>query len=99
MSSRSGTPDVDDSLSDVFGAMAQSSPVAPPRPDKRPHSAIDDDTSDNEDVPAQISLAPNQNIAAAATRYAERKRLKPDQKADVDAFLNVSFPCSFFSPF
>jgi hypothetical protein len=60
--------------------MAQSSPVALPRPDKRPRSAVDDDTSDNEDVPGQFSLAPNQNIAAAATRYAERKRLNPTRR-------------------
>ncbi|KAJ7018200.1 hypothetical protein C8F04DRAFT_1329161 [Mycena alexandri] len=72
---------------------------APPagRTDKRPHSAIDSgdgdgDISDNENAagstPGPIPFAPNQNIAVAAARYAERKRLKVDQIAAVDAFLH-----------
>ncbi|KAJ7159996.1 hypothetical protein C8R43DRAFT_1124359 [Mycena crocata] len=99
MSSRSSTPNNDDDpMSDVFKAMAQSSPLAPTpsRGEKRARSAVDDD----EDLPglgdgaagssavAQPSSVVNQNIAIAAARYADQKRLKTDQKATVDAFLH-----------
>ncbi|KAJ6631921.1 hypothetical protein B0H10DRAFT_2182937 [Mycena sp. CBHHK59/15] len=45
------------------------------------------DVFDNETSTAQTVSTPNQNIAVAATRYAERKRLKTDQTAAVDVFL------------
>jgi hypothetical protein len=103
MSSRAGTPLDDDSLSDVFGAMAQSSPIAPPRGEKRLHSTLDgdgdsdDNILDNGSGAPQIPVTVNENISAAATRYMERKRLKPDQKAEVNAFLHVSrFPHLIF---
>ncbi|KAJ6614902.1 hypothetical protein B0H10DRAFT_1950308 [Mycena sp. CBHHK59/15] len=92
MSSRATTPEVDDNdpLSDVYGAMAQSSPISPPhssRLDKRPHSAVDDENSDNEGSPMQTASTCDQNVVVAATRYAEWKRLKRDQTAALDAFL------------
>ncbi|KAF7369496.1 hypothetical protein MVEN_00279400 [Mycena venus] len=92
-SSRASTPprdDDDDPLSDVFGAMAQSSPIAPPRADKRPHSSLDNGEENNDNNDGSTSPTPltvNGNISAAATRYTERKRLKPDQKVEVDTFL------------
>ncbi|KAJ7670813.1 hypothetical protein DFH06DRAFT_1369978 [Mycena polygramma] len=91
MSSRSGTPE-DDSMSDVFGAMAQSSPLAPPRPAKRPHTAVDPGDDDDDDDPPnpttlQVAPIPNQNVVLAATRYADRKRVKAEQKVEVEAFL------------
>ncbi|KAJ7842641.1 hypothetical protein B0H14DRAFT_3868840 [Mycena olivaceomarginata] len=74
--------------------MAQSSPIAPPRGEKRLHSTLDgdgdsdDNILDNGSGAPQIPVTVNENISAAATRYMERKRLKPDQKAEVNAFLH-----------
>ncbi|KAJ7692326.1 hypothetical protein B0H16DRAFT_1752033 [Mycena metata] len=92
MSSRATTPE--DRLSDVFGAMdensPENSPAAPPRPDKRSHSSVDP-ASDDEDVqapPVQVSSILAQNVVLAAKGHGERKRLKPDQLAAVETFLN-----------
>lgn len=86
--SRASTPDA---LDDIFAAMTQSSPVAPA---KRTHSAMADENSDHEDDAPVTTAVPstnvNQNIVAAANTYADRKRIRADQKAEVAAFLNVS---------
>ncbi|KAJ7256654.1 hypothetical protein C8J57DRAFT_1517291 [Mycena rebaudengoi] len=83
--SRASTPV--DPLRDIFDAMSQCSPVAP---EKRTHSQMNDNTSDNEgdgntgDGPAiSANVAANKNIAEAANRYADRKRLRADQKAEM----------------
>ncbi|KAJ7269514.1 hypothetical protein C8J57DRAFT_1468565 [Mycena rebaudengoi] len=84
--SRASTPDA---LDDIFAAMTQSSPAAPA---KRTHSAMADENSDHEDDAPVTTAAPstnvNQNIVAAANTYADRKRIRADQKAKVAAFLN-----------
>jgi hypothetical protein len=60
---------------------------------------MNDNTSDNEgdgntgDGPAiSANVAANKNIAEAANRYADRKRLRTDQKAEVAVMVNVNFP-------
>ncbi|KAK6988383.1 hypothetical protein R3P38DRAFT_3228968 [Favolaschia claudopus] len=101
MSSRHTTPPSDDDpLSDIYDAMAQSSPLAPSRVDKRPHSEVDQDddemsapgtlpptnpasTPQNTTAPATV----NQNLVAAVARFAERKRLKAEQKAELEVFI------------
>ncbi|KAJ7479924.1 hypothetical protein FB451DRAFT_1395490 [Mycena latifolia] len=93
MSSRASTPQTDDNdpLSDVFSAMAQTSPAAPTHPEKRSHTSVDNDDDDVNTSPAQpasTTQTVNQNITAAATRYAEQKRLKPDQVTAIDVFLH-----------
>lgn len=92
--SRASTPV--DPLRDIFDAMSQCSPVAP---EKRTHSQMNDNTSDNEgdgntgDGPAiSANVAANKNIVEAANRYADRKRLRTDQKAEVAVMVNVNFP-------
>ncbi|KAJ7753775.1 hypothetical protein B0H16DRAFT_1690685 [Mycena metata] len=95
MSSRATTPD--DPLSDIFGAMDQESPVAPPRLEKRAHTALDDD-SDEEDAAAATvqgstsTPTVSSNAVVGACRYAEHKRLKTAQVAAVEAFLNDAAP-------
>ncbi|KAJ6587291.1 hypothetical protein B0H10DRAFT_2442616 [Mycena sp. CBHHK59/15] len=76
MSSRASTPlrGSDDPLSDVYDAMAQSSPLVPPAGEKRSHTAMLDNDSENEDIPV-------------SPRYAERKRLCSEQKTELDTFL------------
>lgn len=92
MSSRATTPD--DPLSDIFGAMDQESPVAPPRLEKRAHTSLDSD-SDEEDAAAATvqgstsTPTVSSNAIVGACRYAEHKRLKTAQVAAVEAFLNV----------
>ncbi|KAJ7239485.1 hypothetical protein C8J57DRAFT_1528140 [Mycena rebaudengoi] len=83
--SRASTPV--DPLRDIFDAMSQCSPVAP---EKRTHSQMNDNASDNEgdsntgNGPAiSANVAANKNIVEAANRYADRKRLRTDQKAEV----------------
>ncbi|KAJ7280030.1 hypothetical protein C8J57DRAFT_1464466 [Mycena rebaudengoi] len=84
--SRASTPDA---LDDIFAAMTQSSPVTPA---KRTYSAMADKNSDHEDDAPVTTAVPstnvNQNIVAAANTYADRKRIRTDQKAEVAAFLN-----------
>ncbi|KAJ7221198.1 hypothetical protein C8J57DRAFT_1536701 [Mycena rebaudengoi] len=82
-------------LDDVFQAMAQDSPVRPTAAAKRTHSAMLGEVSDGEDntdaPPADTSTTPatvNQNVVAATMRYVERKRLRGEQKTDVEVFLN-----------
>ncbi|KAJ6611591.1 hypothetical protein B0H10DRAFT_2192837 [Mycena sp. CBHHK59/15] len=94
MSSRASTPlrGSDDPLSDVYDAMAQSSPLVPPAGEKRSHTAMLDNDSENEDDPSITGVAAstgtiNQNVAVAAKRYAERKRLRSEQKTELDTFL------------
>ncbi|KAJ7854787.1 hypothetical protein B0H13DRAFT_2358274 [Mycena leptocephala] len=94
MSTRPSTPfDSDD---DMRNAMTQETPTAP-RPgagSKRNHAAMagDDDTGSDKEQGAgsalRLDLAlPNQNVAAAAKHYAEKKRLRAHQLTELDAFL------------
>ncbi|KAJ6611414.1 hypothetical protein B0H10DRAFT_2437509 [Mycena sp. CBHHK59/15] len=59
MSSRASTPlrGSDDPLSDVYDAMAQSSPLVPPASEKRSHAAMLDNDSENEDDPSIVGVA------------------------------------------
>ncbi|KAJ7277335.1 hypothetical protein C8J57DRAFT_1504167 [Mycena rebaudengoi] len=96
MSSPTSTPPPDDPLDDVFGAMGVESPVAPVRPvaprrpDKRPLEGIEDsDTEHGPEVPgpSAVRTAVNLNVTAAVRRYAEQKKLRPEQKTQVESFL------------
>lgn len=78
-------------------AMARSSPVPEPVLGKRTHEAGDqsDDDVDEPDgespstMPPQSSLPASTNLAAATLRYATKKKLRSEQRDEVDAFLLV----------
>ena len=79
-------------------AMARSSPVPEPVLGKRTHEAgeqtdDDDDDEPNDEPPSamvpQSSLPCSTNLAAATLRYAAKKKLRPEQRDEVDAFLLV----------
>ncbi|KAJ7429316.1 hypothetical protein B0H11DRAFT_2270407 [Mycena galericulata] len=90
MPPRSASPDeLDD---DLAQAMAQSSPVRPApslRHDKRPHAALEEGASDADEPPQTVvpSGSVNKNIVAAAQRYATNKRLRSEQKTELEVFM------------
>ncbi|KAJ7661031.1 hypothetical protein B0H17DRAFT_1144814 [Mycena rosella] len=96
MASRSASLSDDGNLDDVYSAMNQSSPVRPPgtpRVEKRRHSesADQDDIPETEAVPTGAT-APgtgpvNKHLVAAIQRYTARKRLREDQKTDIEVFV------------
>ena len=78
-------------------AMARSSPVPEPVLGKRTYEAgeqtDDDDDEPNDESPSamqpQSTLPGSTNLAAATLRYAAKKKLRPEQRDEVDAFLLV----------
>ncbi|KAK7020828.1 hypothetical protein R3P38DRAFT_2630067 [Favolaschia claudopus] len=91
--SRSSSPvDSDD---EMRLAMKQVTPTVVRTGTKRPHTNLsgqDDADSDDAAAPRNLSLS-NQNLVMAAKRYGERKRLRGDQIAELESFVNVSsFP-------
>ncbi len=77
-------------------AMLRSSPPPEPVLGKRTRQEDDDgniDTEPDEDLPStsQQSLPPSvSNVADASRRYALKKKLRPEQRDEVDVFLLVS---------
>ncbi|KAJ7703891.1 hypothetical protein B0H17DRAFT_1326673 [Mycena rosella] len=91
-SSHAHTPESDDDFNKVLDAMNQSSPITP-SPPKRSHETMTQDDNETEDATNDNTanlhiIRPNQNISAVAKRYVERKRLRTDQAAEVDMFIN-----------
>lgn len=88
---RPSTPDVLDD--DLLEAMAQSSPVRPPPSsgDKRPHDEVDGG-SDQDDAPPTVASSGtiNRNLAITVQRYAVQKRLRAEQKMELEVFMKVS---------
>jgi hypothetical protein len=77
--------------------MAQSSPVRPATSKKRTRSKAgsDDDSDSEKDVNTGSAEPPvtgsaNPNIVGVAMNYAQRKRLRTEQKSELTAFLSVS---------
>ncbi|KAJ7502055.1 hypothetical protein B0H11DRAFT_2223949 [Mycena galericulata] len=86
MPPRPASPDeLDD---DLAQAMAQSSPDRPAqsRGDKRAHSELD---SDAEETPQAVAPSGpvNQNLLSAVQKYASKKRLRTEQKTELEIFL------------
>ncbi|KAJ7097467.1 hypothetical protein C8R44DRAFT_889375 [Mycena epipterygia] len=93
-SSAPSSPD-SNSLSDVFGAMGQDSPIAssPTSVQKRSHAAMvgtSGNVNDDDDDSIPAFVLPNQNTVIAVQRYVERKRLRGDQTTEVNIFLQDS---------
>ncbi|KAF8134133.1 hypothetical protein K438DRAFT_1997844 [Mycena galopus ATCC 62051] len=87
MSSRSSTAPVDDDDDDMRAMLAAMTQNTPP---KRTHiEMVGGSTSDNEEMDSGSLpiVRTNQNVAAAARHYAERKRLRGDQLTDLDVFM------------
>ncbi|KAJ7261663.1 hypothetical protein C8J57DRAFT_1514177 [Mycena rebaudengoi] len=100
MSSPSPKKSSNDTMEDIWEAMQQSSPVRPAASKKRARSKAGSDNevdgehekdaddhkkdADN-DHPATGSVNPN--IAGVLMNYAQRKRLRPEQKEEVKDFL------------
>ena len=90
----------------VENAMMRSSPAPDPMPEsalgKRPRG-VDDSTDGNDTEPDNESPSTTQlqslpsisNVAAATLRYALKKKLRPEQREEVDAFLLVSTPLTY----
>lgn len=78
--------------------LRSSSPLPEPVLGKRTHQEGDSASTDGDDAPPndmeptthQQVLPSIGSIAAATTRYAARKKLRPDQRDELDAFLSVS---------
>ena len=75
-------------------AMLRSSPTPEPLLGKRTHREDDDNGSDNNEdtsTPQPTQLLPStSNITAAALRYATHKKLRPEQRDELENFLLVS---------
>ena len=75
-------------------AMLRSSPTPEPVLGKRTHNSPDGDDTEPDDEPtttqSDSSLPLSSNVAAATVRYAAKKKLRPEQRDEVDAFLLVS---------
>lgn len=79
----------------IEDAMSRSSPPPEPVLGKRVHD--DDQPEASDDEPEESSthhpqpLSPSvSNLTAAALRYAAKKKIRPEQRDDVEAFLSVS---------
>ena len=76
-------------------AMLRSSPPPETVLGKRTHDDGNIDTEPDEDPPStlQQTLQPSvSNVADATRRYVLKKKLRPEQRDEVDAFLLVSAP-------
>jgi hypothetical protein len=76
-------------------AMLRSSPLPETVLGKRTHDDGNVDTEPDEDLPStlQQTLQPSvSNMADSTRRYALKKKLRPEQRDEVDAFLLVSAP-------
>ncbi len=76
-------------------AMSRSTPTPEPVLGKRTHNSTDGDDTEPDDEPSttpqpESSSSLSSNVAAATVRYAAKKKLRPEQRDEVDAFLLVS---------
>ena len=76
-------------------AMLRSSPPPEPVLGKRPHQEDDNGGDDNRDTSTppmqpQTSLPSLSNVTAAALGYATHKKLRPEQRDELETFLLVS---------
>jgi len=77
-------------------AMLRSSPTPEPVLGKRSHQEDDNGSDDHEDTSTpppmqpQTSLPSISGVTAAALRYATHKKLRPEQRDELEAFLLVS---------
>ena len=80
-------------------AMLRSSPPPEQALGKRTHDEQDGgDTEPNEDSSVAV-LAPSlSNVASASLRYATHKKLHPEQRDELEAFLQVSASLMYFCP-
>ncbi|KAK7012527.1 hypothetical protein R3P38DRAFT_3364739, partial [Favolaschia claudopus] len=91
MSRTSSPVDSDD---EMRLAMKQVTPTVVRTGTKRPHTNLsgqDDDDSDDAAAPRNLSLS-NQNLVMAAKRFGERKRLRGEQIAELESFVNDPAP-------
>jgi len=89
-------------LSPAEQAMEDAMTRASPSPErvlgKRPRHPTDgnDTETDNETSTTQSQSLPSiSNVAAASLRYASKKKLRPEQRDEVDTFLLVSAPSTY----
>jgi hypothetical protein len=87
---------------DMEDAMMRSSPPPEPVLGKRTRqadgSADGNDTEPDDGLPSttQSQLLPSiSNVASATARYVSKKKLHPEQRDEVDAFLLVSPPSTY----
>ncbi|KAJ7734972.1 hypothetical protein B0H14DRAFT_3613788 [Mycena olivaceomarginata] len=85
---------LEDLLSDVFSAMVQESPVAPSptTAQKRPHDDIDPGSDKEGDSSIPAFTVSNPNTIQAVQRFAERKRLRPEQITELNVFIKDPAP-------
>jgi hypothetical protein len=79
----------------LLDAMLRSSPTPEPVLGKRPYQGEDpqdgNDTEPDEEGSLTQLLSPSiGNITAATLRYATKKKLRPEQRDDLESFLQVS---------
>jgi hypothetical protein len=89
-----------DPLNDVFSAMDQETPVAstPTAAQKRTRNDLSDNEDDIASGPPALLLT-TQNSTQLVQRYAEKKRLRVDQIAEVNSFLKVRICLYSSSPY
>lgn len=86
--SRSSSPHIDDDDDDYDLLMSNVTPSCSPT---RKRTADDAELNENdleEPLPSALVLRPNGNHLRAITAFATRKRLRPDQVTEVEAFVN-----------
>lgn len=83
-------------------AMLRSSPPPEPLLGKRAHEQEDVDTEPEEEGTSATGLAPPpapsfSNVSVAASRYATHKKLRAEQRDELEAFLQVRTSPMYFS--
>ena len=80
-------------------AMLRSSPPPEQALGKRTHDEQDGGDTEPDEDSSVAALAPSlSNVASASLRYATHKKLRPEQRDELEAFLQVSASLTYFCP-
>ena len=80
-------------------AMLRSSPPPEQVLGKRTHDEQDGGDTEPDEDSSVAALAPSlSNVTSASLRYATHKKLRPEQRDELEAFLQVSASLTHFCP-
>jgi hypothetical protein len=80
-------------------AMLRSSPPPEQVLGKRTHGEPDGEDTEPDKDSSVMALAPSlSNVTSASLRYATHKKLRPEQRDELEAFLQVSASLSYLCP-
>ncbi|KAJ7777909.1 hypothetical protein DFH07DRAFT_950981 [Mycena maculata] len=92
-SSRSSSPNFDDDEDEYSNLMSTATPISSPARKRTADDAgLDLDTPSSISGALPVAVRPNGNHHQVISAYAPRKRLRPEQVAEVESFLSDPFP-------